>query len=97
MGGSLWQIFTFPWIGLPSFFVLNTLFGLRRDFGQAVRALMATQAGLAIDDSNRDRIGVVVGTGIGGISTLIEQWEVMKEHPVISDFILEQLKSFGWI
>jgi MFS family permease len=35
-------------LGLPSFFVFNTLFGLRRDFGQAVRALMATQAGLAI-------------------------------------------------
>ncbi|OHB83429.1 MAG: hypothetical protein A2V98_16520 [Planctomycetes bacterium RBG_16_64_12] len=35
-------------IGLPSFFVFNTLFGLRRDFGEAVRSLMATQAGLAI-------------------------------------------------
>ena len=35
-------------LGLPSFFVFNTLFGLRRDFGQAVRALVATQAGLAI-------------------------------------------------
>ena len=35
-------------IALPSFFVLNTLFGLRRDFVQAVRALLATQAGLAI-------------------------------------------------
>jgi hypothetical protein len=35
-------------IALPSFFVLNTLLGLRRDFVQAVRALVATQAGLAI-------------------------------------------------
>lgn len=35
-------------LGLPSFFVLNTLFGLRRDFGASVRSLMATQAGLAI-------------------------------------------------
>ena len=35
-------------IGLPSFFVLNTLFGLRRDFTQALRALVAAQAGLAI-------------------------------------------------
>ena len=34
-------------ISLPSFFVLNTLFGLRDDFGEAIRAL-ATQAGLAI-------------------------------------------------
>ena len=35
-------------IGLPSFFVINTLFGLRRDLHQAIRALVATQAGLAI-------------------------------------------------
>jgi hypothetical protein len=35
-------------VGLPNFFVLNTLFGLRRDFGRAVRALMAAQAGVAI-------------------------------------------------
>ncbi len=29
-------------------------------------------AGLAIDDSNRDRIGVYVGTGIGGMHTLFD-------------------------
>ncbi len=35
-------------ISLPSFFVLNTLFGVRDDFGDAVRALVATQAALTI-------------------------------------------------
>ena len=35
-------------IGLPSFFVLNTLAGLRSDFGESLRALGATQAGLAV-------------------------------------------------
>jgi hypothetical protein len=35
-------------IGLPSFFVVNTLFGLRRDFVEALRALVAAQAGMAI-------------------------------------------------
>lgn len=35
-------------IGLPNFFVLNTLFGLRRDFREALRALVAAQAGVAI-------------------------------------------------
>ena len=35
-------------IGLPSFFVLNTLFGLRRDFREALCALVAAQAGVAI-------------------------------------------------
>lgn len=35
-------------ISLPSFFVLNSLLGLRREFASAVRALVAAQAGLAI-------------------------------------------------
>jgi len=33
---------------LPSFFVINTLMGLRSDFGRAVRAVVTTQAVLAI-------------------------------------------------
>lgn len=35
-------------ISLPSFFVLNTLLGLRDDFLEAVRALLAAQAGVAV-------------------------------------------------
>jgi hypothetical protein len=35
-------------ISLPSFFVVNTLVGLRSDFVRSVRALIAAQAGLAI-------------------------------------------------
>jgi hypothetical protein len=35
-------------LSLPSFFVLNTLFGLRDDFARVVRALMSTQAGLTV-------------------------------------------------
>jgi hypothetical protein len=35
-------------ISLPSFFVLSTLFGLRRDFAESVRAIIAAQAGLAV-------------------------------------------------
>lgn len=37
------------------------------------------QAGLTVDDSNRDRIGVIIGTGIGGIGTLLEQVEILRE------------------
>lgn len=33
---------------LPSYFVLNTLFGLRDDFPQALRALLTTQAGITV-------------------------------------------------
>jgi hypothetical protein len=35
-------------LSLPSFFVINTLFGLRADFSRAVRALLAAQAGLTV-------------------------------------------------
>ncbi|HEV8606463.1 MAG TPA: hypothetical protein VGQ99_13905 [Tepidisphaeraceae bacterium] len=35
-------------LSLPSFFVVSTLLGLREDFGQSVRALVATQAGVTI-------------------------------------------------
>jgi len=38
------------------------------------------QAALKIDDSNRDRVGVVTGTGIGGVGTLLEQVNVMHER-----------------
>lgn len=36
------------------------------------------QAGLRMEMLNRDRIGVVIGTGIGGISTLLAQVEEMR-------------------
>jgi hypothetical protein len=35
-------------LSLPSFFVVNTLFGLRSDFSYSLRVLLATQAGLTI-------------------------------------------------
>jgi 3-oxoacyl-[acyl-carrier-protein] synthase II len=38
-----------------------------------------THAGLTITDDNRDRIGVFIGTGIGGISTLMAETEVYRE------------------
>jgi 3-oxoacyl-[acyl-carrier-protein] synthase II len=44
----------------------------------AVEAL--EQANLKIDESNRDRIGIVTGTGIGGIGTLLEQVNVLNER-----------------
>lgn len=36
------------------------------------------QSGLEIDESNRDRVGIVIGSGIGGIITLLEQVEIMR-------------------
>lgn len=38
------------------------------------------QAGLEITDANRDRIGVLVGTGIGGVATLFENSKIFLER-----------------
>jgi 3-oxoacyl-[acyl-carrier-protein] synthase II len=34
---------------------------------------------LKIDETNRDRVGMVIGTGIGGIGTLLDQADVLRE------------------
>lgn len=38
------------------------------------------QADLKIDESNRDRVGILIGTGIGGIGTLLDQADIMRER-----------------
>jgi 3-oxoacyl-[acyl-carrier-protein] synthase II len=80
-----------------------TLFGVRdarrmdrfTQFAIATAMEALAQSGLTVDDSNRDRIGVVIGTGIGGISTLIEQWEVMRERGPdrVSPFLVPMMIS----
>jgi 3-oxoacyl-[acyl-carrier-protein] synthase II len=44
----------------------------------AAREALA-QAGLTISDENADDIGVVIGTGIGGIETLSQQFKVLHD------------------
>ncbi len=48
-------------------------------FAVAAAQEAVDHASLSLDVENRDRIGVVVGTGIGGIGTLLDQVEVMRE------------------
>jgi 3-oxoacyl-[acyl-carrier-protein] synthase II len=50
-------------------------------------------ARLTIDDSNAERIGVIVGTGIGGIGTLSEQFKVLRERGPdrISPFLIPMM------
>ena len=52
-------------------------------------------AGLAIDDSNRDRVGVLIGTGIGGIGTIMDQAETMRERGPdrVSPFLVPMMIS----
>jgi len=52
-------------------------------------------AKLKIDENNRDRVGVVIGTGIGGISTLLEQQAVLNQRGPdrISPFLVPMMLS----
>ena len=54
-------------------------------------------SGLIIDESNRDRVGILIGSGIGGIITLIEQYEVMKQRGPdrVSPFLIPMMISDG--
>jgi 3-oxoacyl-[acyl-carrier-protein] synthase II len=65
----------------------------RRDRYQQLATVAAneamTQSGLKITDDNRERIGIYLGTGVGGIQTLVEQ-----EHIVIESG-LRRLSPFG--
>jgi 3-oxoacyl-[acyl-carrier-protein] synthase II len=49
-------------------------------FALAVALQAMQDAGLSVSESNRDRIGVVIGTGIGGMTTVIEQTQVFVER-----------------
>jgi len=46
-------------------------------FGVAATQEALNDAGLTITDSNRDRVGVFIGSGIGGIGTIMTETEVM--------------------
>lgn len=49
-------------------------------FATAATMEALEQSGLKIDESNRDRIGVLIGSGIGGIGTILDQTSVMNER-----------------
>ena len=52
-------------------------------------------AGLSIDEGNRDRVGVIIGTGIGGISTMLDNYEVLKDRGPerVSPFLIPMMIS----
>ena len=63
----------------------------------AIATAMEAQAhaSLKIDESNRDRVGALIGTGIGGIGTLLDQAEVMRERGPdrVSPFLVPMMIS----
>ncbi len=52
-----------------------------------------THAGLTIDEQNRDRVGVLVGTGIGGIGTLLAEVEHARQAGLrrVSPFLVPMM------
>lgn len=64
-------------------------------FATAATLEALEQSGLKIDESNRDRVGVLIGTGIGGIGTIMEQAEVLRERGPdrISPFLVPMMIS----
>ena len=66
-------------------------------FGLVAAQEALAQAGLVIDDGNRERIGIYVGTGIGGISTLVESERARLNDGVrrISPFAITMIMPNG--
>lgn len=64
-------------------------------FALAAAQQALAHSGLDVNDSNRDRVGVVVGSGIGGIGTLSEQVGVMAEKGPdrVSPFLVPMMIS----
>jgi 3-oxoacyl-[acyl-carrier-protein] synthase II len=86
-------------------FDASALFGSRdsrkmdrfTQFATAAALEALAQSGLKIEDSNRDRIGILIGSGIGGINSILEQYEVMRERGPerISPFLIPMMIADG--
>jgi len=69
-------------------FDAGALFGSREvrrmdrytQFALAAADQARQDTGLEINENNRDRIGAVIGTAIGGLGTLVEQYELFMER-----------------
>ncbi|HNA55621.1 MAG TPA: beta-ketoacyl-ACP synthase II [Anaerolineales bacterium] len=66
-------------------------------FATAATLEAMAQSALKVDESNRDRIGILIGTGIGGISSLLEQYDIMRERGPerVSPFLIPMMISDG--
>jgi 3-oxoacyl-[acyl-carrier-protein] synthase II len=84
-------------------FDATALFGTREarkmdrftQFAIAAAQEALDQSGLKIDESNRDRVGIVIGSGIGGIMTLLENVETLRERGPerVSPFLIPMMIS----
>jgi hypothetical protein len=98
-------------LSLPSFFVINTLFGLRSDFAYVVRALVATQAGLTIILASlapftilwyvsftNYRAAILFNAFIFGAASISAQWLSWRLYrPLIARNPKHRLMLVGWL
>ncbi|MEM9660336.1 MAG: hypothetical protein AAF961_18380 [Planctomycetota bacterium] len=83
-------------ISLPSFFVLNTLAGVRGDFPEALRALMKTQAGIALIlaslapltavwylSSTDYRLAKIFNLAMFALASLAGQWLLRRRYAAL--------------
>jgi 3-oxoacyl-[acyl-carrier-protein] synthase II len=49
-------------------------------YAMAAATMALEDSGLAIDESNRDQVGVCIGSGIGGLATIEEQHKTLLER-----------------
>ncbi len=85
-------------LSLPSFFVLNTLLGVRSDFTAAVRGLIASQAGLTIilvslapltafwyASFSNYRAAILCNAGMFAVASVGSQWLLRRAYrPLIA-------------
>ncbi len=64
-------------------------------FATAATLEALAQAKFSIDESNRDRVGVLIGSGIGGITTLLTEQETLRERGPgrVSPFLIPMMIS----
>jgi hypothetical protein len=98
-------------LSLPSFFVVNTLFGLRSDFSHSLRALLATQAGLTIilasfapftilwyASSSNYRGAILFNTLMFGCASFTAQWLLRRFYePLIRRNPRHRLLLRAWL
>ena len=64
-------------------------------FATAATLEALAQAKFTVNESNRDRVGILIGSGIGGIITLLEEVETLRERGPerVSPFLIPMMIS----
>lgn len=64
-------------------------------FATAAALEAIEHSGLKITEENRDRVGILIGSGIGGVISIIEQYEAMRERGPdrVSPFLIPMMIS----